>query len=204
MLPAWESADCSGTPFLLPSSALRTGPEYAIGMSISVPNRLAVYRPGEPLTIVRHSFLLDDAVVDHDSPHVGLEARCQEGNTGVNALELGEEVLVFPELFQPYLVSRITEPPDEDGDGEADPTDACMETGSEVVVDDSGCSLTQFCASIDTSTRIGVRTCRESDWMNDEPLTHARDCSIDRLSGLCVPGERRSKRGVGRVVPQHR
>jgi hypothetical protein len=85
-------------------------------------------------------------------------------------------------------------PLDEDGDGEPDVSDECSGTAPGEAVDDAGCSLDQFCRSIDVSTRLGRRICRRSDWMNDEPLggRGSRDCGLDRdLPGpqddRCVP-----------------
>jgi hypothetical protein len=73
---------------------------------------------------------------------------------------------------------------DADGDGEADSTDACPETPTGHEVDQAGCSMEQFCNSIDTSANGGIAICRASDWGNDEPLGHPFDCIAD--AGLCV------------------
>jgi hypothetical protein len=57
-------------------------------------------------------------------------------------------------------------------------------------VDAAGCSQTQFCSAIDTSTKIGARICRQSDWRNDEPLTSPKDCAVMNQGGglpsVCV------------------
>jgi hypothetical protein len=82
--------------------------------------------------------------------------------------------------------------PDEDGDGEADPTDLCPGTPVGEAVDEAGCSQEQFCSAIDATTRQGQQTCKKSDWRNDEPLKAIpADCKVD-LGGpgsaddLCV------------------
>lgn len=77
---------------------------------------------------------------------------------------------------------------DSDGDGEEDSTDACPGT-SFAAVDAAGCSLWQFCASIDTSVKSGARICRQSDWLNDEPITSPGDCVFSRGGGVCVPAQ---------------
>jgi hypothetical protein len=70
-------------------------------------------------------------------------------------------------------------PPDGDGDGEPDVSDQCPGTPAGGPVDDSGCSIDQFCDGIDVSTRFGRRLCRRADWRNDEPIGRPRDCAID-------------------------
>ena len=67
---------------------------------------------------------------------------------------------------------------DEDGDGESDFTDLCPNTLPGAVADSDGCSLSQFCSNIDTSTVYGRRVCRRSDWKNDEPLKKKGDCIV--------------------------
>ncbi len=64
---------------------------------------------------------------------------------------------------------------DFDGDGEPFATDQCLATEAGVSVDESGCSLEQFCA---TKTR---RSCYRADWMNDEPTRYPRDCRLYRV-----------------------
>jgi hypothetical protein len=80
---------------------------------------------------------------------------------------------------------------DSDGDGEDDSTDACPGTVVSAV-DTAGCSLAQFCSSIDTSTKVGERACRSSDWLNDEAITAPKDCALQKQGRgqppLCVPG----------------
>jgi hypothetical protein len=79
---------------------------------------------------------------------------------------------------------------DGDGDGEEDSTDWCPNTGV-AAVDAAGCSLAQFCAAIDTSTSVGTRTCKASDWRNDEPITTPKDCAVLKQGrgepSVCVP-----------------
>lgn len=93
--------------------------------------------------------------------------------------------------------------PDADGDGEADPTDACPDTAAGDDVDDSGCSLSQFCGSISLASPHGFELCERSDWRNDEPVRSARDCKValrhvswfhrrrsgGRSEAACVPRE---------------
>jgi hypothetical protein len=42
--------------------------------------------------------------------------------------------------------------------------------------------LEQFCSAIDATTRVGKRTCKKSDWQNDEPIMKSRDrdCTVDK------------------------
>jgi hypothetical protein len=83
---------------------------------------------------------------------------------------------------------------DQDGDGEADDTDACPNTPLGAAVDQAGCSLEQFCSSIDATTQMGEKICENSDWKNDEPLMKPSeaDCIVDkggpdRADDRCVP-----------------
>ncbi len=83
---------------------------------------------------------------------------------------------------------------DADGDGEADATDRCPGTPPSEPVDDSGCSIAQFCAGFTSTTPAGARACKHADWKNDEPLMRRSqaDCTIDHgAPGLaddrCVP-----------------
>jgi hypothetical protein len=78
---------------------------------------------------------------------------------------------------------------DADGDGESDVTDQCPATPPGELVDSDGCSLAQFCARFDASTRDGARICKKADWKNDEPLmkSRERDCTVDRAAGQCIP-----------------
>jgi YVTN family beta-propeller protein len=79
----------------------------------------------------------------------------------------------------------LTKFTDQDGDGEFDGTDRCVNTPSGESVDDSGCSITQFCAKFTSK-----RTCRMADWNNDEPVGKPRDCRanlVDHLFVSCSP-----------------
>jgi len=53
--------------------------------------------------------------------------------------------------------------------------------------DTAGCSLTQFCTAIDATTPQDRRTCRLSDWNNDEPGNNPSDCAVDRTTDSCIP-----------------
>lgn len=81
--------------------------------------------------------------------------------------------------------------PDADGDGEVDFTDRCWGSTPGLAVDAAGCSLEQFCASVDISTRTGRKACRRLDWKNDEPLMkrRSRDCKVAGVGSArrCVP-----------------
>jgi hypothetical protein len=79
---------------------------------------------------------------------------------------------------------------DEDHDGEHDPTDRCLDTAAEAAVNDSGCSLEQFCAGFDSDTWSGRIGCRLADWRNDG-FGLPRDCRLVRKQRPrrweCVP-----------------
>lgn len=69
---------------------------------------------------------------------------------------------------------------DDDEDGEVNATDMCPNTFEAAEVDQAGCSQDQFCSNIDASTVLGRRTCRRSDWKNDEPLrVNPADCMLE-------------------------
>jgi hypothetical protein len=83
---------------------------------------------------------------------------------------------------------------DSDQDGHRDLDDACPGTAAGATVDQTGCSLAQFCAAIDATTSQGEKTCQASDWQNDEPLMTSRDadCTVEkggpgRADDHCVP-----------------
>jgi hypothetical protein len=80
---------------------------------------------------------------------------------------------------------------DADGDGIYDSGDDCLGTPPAVEVDRMGCSAEQFCGTISVADSVGRRTCRRSDWKNDEALMRSRyaDCTIDRV-GLGVEDDR--------------
>ncbi|MCP4877727.1 MAG: YncE family protein [Gammaproteobacteria bacterium] len=70
---------------------------------------------------------------------------------------------------------------DLDLDGEHDPTDRCANTPLGEAVDDSGCSIAQFCA-----TQTQSRNCKRSDWRNDEPeVGRPYDCRWS--NSQCLP-----------------
>src|SRR5262249_32744798 len=83
----------------------------------------------------------------------------------------------FPEPVPSFL--------DADGDGEHDLTDKCPATAPRAIVDDSGCSQSQFCGSFHPTSSGYVRgTCNSADWRNDQPLG-AHDCL--EAKGVCLP-----------------
>ena len=77
---------------------------------------------------------------------------------------------------------------DEDGDGEADSTDACPATPETAQVDAAGCSHEQFCESQGPITTSRERhRCLRSDWRNDEPARRApKDCRVNWMTRECV------------------
>lgn len=84
---------------------------------------------------------------------------------------------------------------DQDGDGESDSTDLCPGTPASAPVDEAGCSQSEFCARVSVTALAARRTCKRSDWRNDEPLMilPAQDCTVARngtailTDDLCVP-----------------
>jgi hypothetical protein len=85
---------------------------------------------------------------------------------------------------------------DADNDGLSNRYDHCSGTTSGAAIDNSGCSLVQFCSAINATTASGKTLCKKSDWKNDEPLMSAKeaDCMVQKGGGgsaddLCVPHE---------------
>ena len=78
-------------------------------------------------------------------------------------------------------VRTIARRPQLDAVGVGGP-EACPDTPPAVEVDSDGCSLDQFCSQIDATTRAGKKTCKKSDWKNDEPVMtrRDRDCAVDK------------------------
>ena len=73
--------------------------------------------------------------------------------------------------------------PDADGDGEFDLGDRCLLTTAGVPVDDSGCSLWEFCSQ-------NTASCDRADWRNDEPRGKPGDCDglgSRRAVNYCQP-----------------
>lgn len=73
---------------------------------------------------------------------------------------------------------------DADADGEHDDTDRCPGTPAGEPVDQAGCSLAEFCGSMDIDASHSAAWCNRADWQNDEPLG-ASDCKARQ--GLCEP-----------------
>lgn len=91
--------------------------------------------------------------------------------------------------LQKQLDSCLSRPllNDADGDGEYDATDRCPDTPRGAAVDDSGCSIVQFCIKQTSS----AAACKGADWENDEPTSSSPgDCiavKTDRKSFNCQP-----------------
>ncbi|OGW25007.1 MAG: hypothetical protein A2X59_02480 [Nitrospirae bacterium GWC2_42_7] len=65
---------------------------------------------------------------------------------------------------------------DTDNDGEIDRNDKCPNTQLGLEVDDSGCSLNEFCNNYSGKTK---KLCESADWKNDKPLTNKpKDCML--------------------------
>lgn len=114
--------------------------------------------------------------------------------------ESGEDFTILPELAQCQddlgdalanlavcevdLDQCLSDPPipDADLDGVSDMRDDCTGTSEGEEVDQGGCSLDQFCGSVDGATKEGRRLCKRLDWKNDEPFMRGRDrdCEIER------------------------
>jgi DNA-binding beta-propeller fold protein YncE len=75
---------------------------------------------------------------------------------------------------------------DDDKDGEFDITDLCLGTGAGMPVDDSGCSIEQFCSQYTVK-----KDCLKADWKNDEPaISNPKDCmavKLDKKTISCQP-----------------
>lgn len=83
---------------------------------------------------------------------------------------------------------------DADKDGVLDHFDACPDTAVSAETDSLGCSIDQFCSSVDATTAEGRRACDALDWRNDEPLMKGKDadCRIEKgrrkkADDRCVP-----------------
>jgi hypothetical protein len=94
------------------------------------------------------------------------------------------------ELIGPITTGCV----DTDDDGEADSGDACPDTPVGAEVDSAGCSVAQFCAQHDATSRSGQELCKLADWLNDEPRMKkkGRDCDFQKgkrgsEDDRCVP-----------------
>ena len=111
--------------------------------------------------------------------------------------DLGDVCDPFPDdpenVLRQCELDLSDETADQDTDGVRDLDDDCPGTAGGPV-DRQGCSLEQFCASIDATTRDGRRICKKADWQNDEPIMRSRDrdCTRDKQGAgveddICVP-----------------
>ncbi|HWP66274.1 MAG TPA: thrombospondin type 3 repeat-containing protein [Candidatus Limnocylindria bacterium] len=105
---------------------------------------------------------LADVTADHDACHAEMH-------------EIEEELMATTQALAEANA-------DTDGDGRRDLDDACASTAAGDSVDQGGCSLGQFCESIDATTKTGAKTCKKADWRNDEPLMKKSDadCRVDK------------------------
>ncbi len=111
-------------------------------------------------------------------------AQCQaELSAAVTARQVAETAL---EAAETALAAATT---DSDNDGRRDAEDACPDTPAGLAVDQSGCSLAQFCASFAVGTRSGQKACAKADWRNDEPLMRRGevDCRFNKKARRCEP-----------------
>jgi hypothetical protein len=74
---------------------------------------------------------------------------------------------------------------DDDGDGTPAILDLCPGSEPGAPVDDRGCTIAQFCATIDLSQPQGNNLCNHADWLGDEPLGNPGDCRP--VGSACVP-----------------
>ena len=194
-------SDFPGAPnesYLLATS----GPTFAIAGTTDMQGRLRVTRTGagysgfyfvgsDWVEVSTGSFITDDvhlslSLHSNDGLFAGQPVRIAFDNVVVRHGELACVCPVeFIEAFEACdaaLVDCLTDPPilDADGDGEPDVSDVCPLTDPGSLVDASGCSHVQFCRGLVATTRDGRRTCRRSDWRNDEATTNPRDCMLDR------------------------
>jgi len=74
---------------------------------------------------------------------------------------------------------------DDDNDGEFDITDLCLGTVAGMPVDDSGCSLEQFCSQYTIK-----KDCLKADWQNDEPTVgKPKDCMAVKVEKKIISCE---------------
>lgn len=74
---------------------------------------------------------------------------------------------------------------DVDLDGVIDLKDQCPGTADGLEVDESGCSLAQFCSSIEISGVVSHILCYFADWKEDEGFIFGFDCKVE--DGICRP-----------------
>jgi hypothetical protein len=96
--------------------------------------------------------------------------------SGLNACQAARQAL------QDQLDALLADP---DADGVPASLDRCSGTPAGAAVDDRGCSLAQFCGTVDVSLPSGPALCRAADWRGDEPLRRPLDCRPS--GGRCEP-----------------
>ena len=151
------------------------------------PQFVAPYQVDNPILDTDGDGIPDDVDICPDSPPSVLVN--QDGCTELEVCSLdllGAQDQLSACEAELSTVDRFV---DTDRDGEEDRTDRCPGTEALAAVDDSGCSLGQFCVQFDVATQQGNLACRSADWQNDEPVGGlARDCRVDRDDGFaCVP-----------------
>jgi hypothetical protein len=115
-----------------------------------------------------------DGIGDACDPHPG-ESEAELAQCGAEQ-EAVAEARVVCEAEPRFL--------DADADGRHDARDRCPATPAGIPVDESGCSLAEFCAR-------RVESCEQADWRNDEPAAKRGDClrlGSKREGYQCVPG----------------
>jgi hypothetical protein len=114
---------------------------------------------------------------DHEKAQCFVDLSAQQAITEQCLADLSSQVAVASQCAAD-LAAQIM---DTDGDGTRDIDDLCPGTIVATPTDRDGCSLAQFCERMEAVTAAGKRTCRKSDWGNDEPLMKSRDtdCRVD-------------------------
>ncbi len=166
-------------------------PNFVVAPSISQPDGFSIYEitgpASMPVVASGLSSTLRRESFDTETGEVRFQIRCDFRPGSPEAGYPAEEVVLLPQYALPFTVTQ-----DEDDDGIPDTLDRCSETVAEKEVDAGGCSLEQFCESIDTSAKAGEHICRSSDWSNDEPTARGpEDCTVLKQRrvqpSLCVP-----------------
>jgi hypothetical protein len=135
--------------------------------------------PGQTLT---RSYTLDAAYGGEYTLFVGAQGGVA-GQYVVSVSTTPDEALGVCEDDLATATSDV----DEDGVGDA--ADDCPATPAEVAVDATGCSLDEFCAGFEGTTKAAAKACNKADWDNDESVMGKKDtdCHFDKKLKLCLP-----------------